>query len=110
MRGEFWSHFLVDLLQRWIGVAGVEVLKSALCAVEQTAGAFQGHNGVVECWLFRVVCHHFNFFELIAHAGLDRHFGLGLTAGLRDATGFKRTIGTDTPLVFDAGASIRYAF
>lgn len=41
---------------------------------------------------------------------LDRHFALGLTAGLRDATGFKRTIGSDTPLAFDAGASIRYAF
>jgi hypothetical protein len=41
---------------------------------------------------------------------LDRHFALGLTAGLRDATGFKRTIGNDTPLAFDAGASIRYAF
>jgi hypothetical protein len=41
---------------------------------------------------------------------LDRHFALGLTSGLRDATGFKRTIGSDTPLVFDAGASIRYAF
>jgi hypothetical protein len=42
---------------------------------------------------------------------LDRHFGLGLTAGLRDATGFKRVSGgSDTPLVFDAGASIRYAF
>ena len=72
MRGEFRSHFLVDLLQRWIGVAGVKVRKSALCAVEQTAGAFQGHNGVVECWLFRVVRHHLNFLELIAHAGLDR--------------------------------------
>ena len=41
---------------------------------------------------------------------LDRHFALGLNGGLRDATGFKRTIGTDTPLAFDAGASIRYAF
>ncbi|HSO39778.1 MAG TPA: hypothetical protein VLT33_44935 [Labilithrix sp.] len=42
---------------------------------------------------------------------LDRHFGLGLTSGLRDATGFKRRGGaSDTPLAFDAGASIRYAF
>ena len=41
---------------------------------------------------------------------LDRHFALGLTAGLRDATNFKRTIGIDTPLALDAGASIRYAF
>lgn len=42
---------------------------------------------------------------------LDRHFALGLTGGLRDATGFKRVGGgSDTPLAFDAGASIRYAF
>jgi len=41
---------------------------------------------------------------------LDRHFALGLNGGLRDATGFKRTIGSDTPLAFDAGVSIRYAF
>jgi hypothetical protein len=41
---------------------------------------------------------------------LDRHFALGVASGLRDATGFKRTIGSDTPLAFDAGASIRYAF
>lgn len=42
---------------------------------------------------------------------LDRHFALGLNAGLRDATGFKRVGGaSDTPLAFDAGAAIRYAF
>lgn len=41
---------------------------------------------------------------------VDRHFALGITSGLRDATGFKRTIGSDTPLAFDAGASLRYAF
>jgi hypothetical protein len=41
---------------------------------------------------------------------LDRHFALGLTSGLRDATGFKRSIGADTPLAFDAGVSLRYAF
>ena len=41
---------------------------------------------------------------------IDRHFALGLTSGLRDATGFKRSIGTDTPLAFDAGVSLRYAF
>lgn len=41
---------------------------------------------------------------------LDRHFALGLTTGIRMATNFQRQIGDDTPLVFDAGASIRYAF
>jgi hypothetical protein len=41
---------------------------------------------------------------------LDRHFGLGLHAGAREASGFRRTIGSDSPLAFDAGAAIRYAF
>jgi len=43
---------------------------------------------------------------------VNRHFGLGLTSGLRNATGFKQRGGgsNDTPLAFDAGASIRYAF
>jgi hypothetical protein len=41
---------------------------------------------------------------------LDRHFGLGLHGGAREASGFKRTIGSDSPLAFDAGAAIRYAF
>jgi hypothetical protein len=42
---------------------------------------------------------------------LDRHFALGATSGLRNAIGFKRRgAGSDTPLAFDAGASIRYAF
>ena len=44
---------------------------------------------------------------------IDRHFALGVTTGVRDALGFKRSgagAAGDTPLVFDAGASIRYAF
>jgi hypothetical protein len=42
---------------------------------------------------------------------LDRHFALGLQGGLRDATGFKLTQGkSDTPLAFDAGVALRYAF
>ena len=44
---------------------------------------------------------------------IDRHFALGLTSGLRNASGFKQRGGagsSDTPLAFDAGASIRYAF
>ena len=41
---------------------------------------------------------------------LDRHFALGLSSGLRNASGFKRAGVDDTPLAFDAGASIRYAF
>ncbi len=41
---------------------------------------------------------------------LDRHFALGLSGSLRDATNFKRSTGSDTPLAFDAGVSVRYAF
>ena len=41
---------------------------------------------------------------------LDRHFALGLTSGMRTASGFKQRGSNDTPLAFDAGASIRYAF
>lgn len=41
---------------------------------------------------------------------LDRHFALGVTAGMRDATGFKKTGGSGAPLAFDTGVSLRYAF
>jgi hypothetical protein len=42
---------------------------------------------------------------------VDRHFALGLTSGIRDAQGFAKIGGSgDTPLVFDVGASLRYAF
>jgi hypothetical protein len=43
---------------------------------------------------------------------LDRHFGLGITAAARLAQGFGITrVGTsDTPLIGDAGVSLRYAF
>ncbi len=41
----------------------------------------------------------------------DRHFALGLSVGLRDATGFKKSNGaSDLPLAVDGGASVRYAF
>ncbi len=43
---------------------------------------------------------------------LDRHFALGLTVGARLAQGFANTRpgASDTPLVGDAAASLRYAF
>jgi hypothetical protein len=41
---------------------------------------------------------------------IDRHFALGLNAGIRDAQGFAKVGSGDTPLVFDTGASLRYAF
>lgn len=41
---------------------------------------------------------------------VDRHFALGVTSGIRQPKGFERSGGGDSPLAFDAGASIRYAF
>ncbi len=41
---------------------------------------------------------------------MDRHMALGLSAGPRDATGFAKTIGSDTGLMADASATIRYTF
>jgi hypothetical protein len=41
---------------------------------------------------------------------MDRHMALGLSAGARDATGFAKTIGSDTGLMADASATIRYTF
>jgi hypothetical protein len=41
---------------------------------------------------------------------MDRHLALGLGVGLRDAMGFQKDFGADTPLAFDATASIRYTF
>ncbi len=42
---------------------------------------------------------------------VDRHMALGISAGVRDATGFARTFGgSDTGLMADASATIRYTF
>jgi hypothetical protein len=42
---------------------------------------------------------------------IDRHFALGLSTGLRDAQGFARNAAkSDTPLMWDASATIRYTF
>jgi hypothetical protein len=41
---------------------------------------------------------------------MDRHMALGVSAGARDATGFAKTYGSDTGLMADATASIRYTF
>ena len=42
---------------------------------------------------------------------INRHVAIGLALGLKDATGFARTIGGgDTPLLWDAGLSFRYTF
>jgi hypothetical protein len=41
---------------------------------------------------------------------VDRHLALGFAIGVKDATNFGRTIGSDTPLLWDAGISLRYTF
>jgi hypothetical protein len=42
---------------------------------------------------------------------VDRHMALGISGGVRDATGFAKTIGGgDTGLMADASATIRYTF
>ena len=41
---------------------------------------------------------------------LDRHLALGVNVGVRDATGFKKTIGSDLPLLWDSGVALRYTF
>lgn len=42
---------------------------------------------------------------------IDRHFALGLNAGIRLAQGFEKSgASTDTPLALDGGASLRYTF
>jgi len=42
---------------------------------------------------------------------VDRHFALGAEGGVRDASGFAKQGGSsDTPLMWDAAATIRYTF
>lgn len=41
---------------------------------------------------------------------VDRHFALGVSVGLRDATNFKKSIGSDLPLLWDTGVALRYTF
>lgn len=41
---------------------------------------------------------------------IDRHLALSLQVGLRDALGFKRQVGSDLPLMLDAGLALRYTF
>jgi hypothetical protein len=42
---------------------------------------------------------------------IDRHLGVGISIGLRDAQGFAKLAGSsDTPLMWDAAAAIRYVF
>ena len=41
---------------------------------------------------------------------VDRHMALGISGGIRNATGFAKTYGSDTGLMADASAMIGYTF
>ena len=70
MRSELRRHFRLGFLQGRIGVTRVQIFERALDAIEQTAGALQCNDRVLECWLFGIVRQHLNFLELLAHACL----------------------------------------
>ncbi|WP_394844402.1 hypothetical protein LZC95_46035 [Pendulispora brunnea] len=46
----------------------------------------------------------------IEYYQLDRHLAFGLNFGVRDATNFKKTGGSDLPLLLSAGLALRYSF
>ncbi|WP_394833922.1 hypothetical protein LVJ94_46200 [Pendulispora rubella] len=46
----------------------------------------------------------------IEYYQIDRHLAFGLSFGLRDATNFKKALGSDLPLLWDAGVALRYTF
>ena len=72
VRGKFRRHFFIDLLPGRICIAGVEVRKRALGAIEQSAGALEGDDRVVERRLLRIVRDRLDFLQLLAHSGFDR--------------------------------------
>jgi len=69
---QLWRHFFVDFLQRWIGVAGVEIGERALGAIERAAGALERDHGVLERRLLGIVCDDVNLLALVAHPGFHR--------------------------------------
>ena len=71
MRGKFRCHFFIDLLSRRICIAGIEVRKRALGAIEQSSGALERDDRVVERWFLRIVRDRLDFLELFAHPSLD---------------------------------------
>lgn len=84
-------------LEADVGLTKADIAKSALANIgyknaESLNPYFGGHLGV-------------EWYQI------DRHLALGLAGGVRDLTGFKRTIGaSDTPLVWDGALSLRYTF
>src|SRR3954468_6191338 len=72
VRGELRRRFLVDLLPRRICIAGVEIRKSALGALEQSSSALECDNRVVERRFFRIVRDRLDFLQLLTHSRLNR--------------------------------------
>src|SRR5205823_3027448 len=60
------------LLPGRICIARVEVRKRALGAIEQSSGALEGDDCVVERRFLRIVCDRLNVFKLVAHSSFDR--------------------------------------
>ena len=72
MRGKFRRDFFIALLPGRICIAGVQVRKRALGAIEQSPGALEGDDRVVERRFLRIVRDRLDFLQLLAHSGLDR--------------------------------------
>jgi hypothetical protein len=85
-------------LQGSIGAMKIDIARNALGVIgfrdAESLGAYAGGRLGVEWYQ------------------IDRHFALGLNGGVRDAQSFASSgaRGSDTPLVLDGGASLRYAF
>ena len=90
------EHFSI-FLEGSVGLTKADIAKSALANIgyknaESLNPYFGGHLGV-------------EWYQL------DRHLAIGLAGGVRDLTGFKKTIGTsDTPIAWDGALSLRYTF
>ena len=72
MRGKLRRYFFIDLLPGRICIAGVEVRKRALCAIEQSAGALEGDDRVVERRFLGIVRDRLDFLQLLSHSSFDR--------------------------------------
>ena len=90
------EHFSI-FLEGDVGLTKADIAKSSLANIgfknaESLNPYFGGHLGV-------------EWYQI------DRHLAIGLAGGVRDLTGFKKTIGvSDTPLTWDGALSLRYTF
>src|SRR4051794_18418850 len=72
MRGKFLRHFFVDLLPGRICIARVEIRKCALGAIEQSSGALERDDRIVERRFLRIVRDRLDFLQLLTHSRLNR--------------------------------------